>query len=79
MSLPPPFPTLPTHISCSNPRQRPFKGRLVQCVFPTNEHLSFLELERICSMRQALEARLVAAEEIRKVVEQEKLDKEEFA
>ncbi|KAK9151774.1 hypothetical protein Syun_010083 [Stephania yunnanensis] len=30
-------------------------------------------------MRQALEARLVAAKEIRKVVEQEKLDKEEYA
>ncbi|KAK9106716.1 hypothetical protein Syun_022727 [Stephania yunnanensis] len=33
----------------------------------------------VTSMRQALEARLVAAEEIRKVVEQEKLDKEESA
>ncbi|KAK9093106.1 hypothetical protein Syun_028017 [Stephania yunnanensis] len=30
-------------------------------------------------MRQALEARLVVVEEIRKVVEQEKLDKEESA
>ncbi|KAK9142687.1 hypothetical protein Syun_012087 [Stephania yunnanensis] len=32
-----------------------------------------------CDMRQALETRLVAAEQIRKVVEQEKLDKEESA
>ncbi|KAK9121704.1 hypothetical protein Syun_019321 [Stephania yunnanensis] len=34
---------------------------------------------KFVEMRQALEARLVAAEEIKKVVEQEKLDKEESA